>query len=71
MTKDLNYLDTARSHAKAHLLSSPTRGPDSLGFLLGGSGIFALNAALAKMSGNTHPTLLALTVIILFEQATH
>jgi len=48
-----SYLETAKRLAVAHLTSCQTRGPESLGFLLGGSGIFALNAVLSKTFGDT------------------
>ena len=48
---DQHYLQTAKRLAAAHLNSCQTRGPDSLGFLLGGSGIFALNAVISKIFG--------------------
>ena len=48
---DQSYLETAKRLAEAHLTSCQTRGPESLGFLLGGSGIFALNAVLSKTFG--------------------
>ena len=48
---DQHYLQTAKRLAEAHLNSCQTRGPDSLGFLLGGSGIFALNSVISKTFG--------------------
>ena len=36
----------------AQLSSCKTRGPDSLGFLLGSSGVFALSAVLARARGD-------------------
>ena len=51
---EVDHLDTARALAAAHAASCPARGPDSLGFLLGSSGVFALCAVLAKSSGAWH-----------------
>ena len=46
---DVSYLDKAKLYAQASLnASSKSQGPDYLGFLLGASGVFALNAILLK-----------------------
>ena len=44
-------LEQARSLAETQLRSCKTRGPDSLGFLLGSSGVFALNAVISRTLG--------------------
>ena len=48
---EVDHLDTARALAAAHAAWCPTRGADSLGFLLGSSGVFALCAVLARSAG--------------------
>ena len=45
-------LEAALRLTEAQLTSCPTRGPDSLGFLLGSSGVFALSAVLARARGD-------------------
>ena len=44
-------LSKARILAETQFGSCKTRGPDSLGFLLGSSGVFALNAVIARSLG--------------------
>lgn len=45
----MNYLDKGKLYAEASLNACrDAKGPDYLGFLLGASGLYALNAALSK-----------------------
>ena len=46
-----DLLSKARILAETQAGSCKTRGPDSLGFLLGSSGVFALNAVIARSLG--------------------
>ena len=61
---DLDYTQHASRLAEAHYQASPTRGKDALGFLLGGSGLFALKAVLSKQVGDQEGLVRAVNLFV-------